>query len=103
MTFKIINTNYTNIDNEAYTVDNEDMDICFEVYQDGGNIQSEEDVQELCDWLNNLLNEHKTYYTKMVKAEKELQDIKTLIKTSMESERTHIGYNTLKQLMENIK
>ena len=58
---------------------------------------------ELIDTITktkNLLNKQDKRITEL---EKENIDIKTLIKTMMENERTHIGYNTLKQLWEAIQ
>ena len=46
---------------------------------------------------NNELGERLIYL------EKQNADIKNTIRTAMENERTHIGYNVLKQLLEQLE
>ena len=53
--------------------------------------------------INELTQLNNQYYNKMVNSQKQIKDIKNLIQSSMETERTHIGYNTLKQLWEAIQ
>ena len=52
---------------------------------------------ELLHQKNNELNE------RLKIKEKECVQIKQTIRDAMENERTHIGYNTLKQLMESLE
>lgn len=54
--------------------------------------------QELKELINYKNKTQQESLTKMQEAQKERADIKHTIKTMMENERTHIGYNTLKQL-----
>ena len=53
---------------------------------------------------NEVLMQRNTELGQRIKyLERKNQDIKRTIKANMESERTHIGYNVLKQLYEQLE
>ena len=59
-------------------------------------VDSGSNAKKICDELNEL-------HERIHELEKENITIKNTIKEAMENERTHLGYNTLKQLAENLK
>ena len=82
--FEIIGVGYTNIDVPTYIVEyGNGEDDCFNLYE------SKEDSQKVVDLLNELNNEN--------------NHIKQTIKEAYESERTQIGRNVLRQLLEAIQ
>ena len=82
--FEIIGVGYTNIDVPTYIVEyGNGEDDCFNLYE------SKEDSQKVVDLLNELNNEN--------------NHIKQTIQEAYESERTQIGRNVLRQLLEAIQ
>ena len=55
------------------------------------------ELEDLIKYKNTVQQET---LNKMLTTQKENQTIRNLIKNMMDNERTHIGYNTLKQLWE---
>lgn len=64
--FKIINTDYTNVDIPVYIV--KCGDVCFAVYED------KEDVQRVCDKLNNLFVDENNQLRRENEELKQFQD-----------------------------
>ena len=60
-------------------------------------------LQEKDDLLSKTLTVNDNLTKQLFQRDKQIQDIKTTIKTMMENERTRLGYNALKQAYEAIQ
>lgn len=69
---------------------------CHEIYKD--KCQLENKITELENLIKDKNEIQQETLNKLLKTQKENQTIRNTIQTMMDNERTHIGYNVLKQL-----